>query len=177
MNALSLSKPLYALLLISTGWSLVTLLMPDEPRATLVAQDLPIKPLTAAKPVLANTSAPIHWRRVLEPVSQRALEPPGYVADTFLVVRDPPASRGMAKPPPPPVAPPPSRMAPPPPFTYLGRIIDNGKTRVLLGREEGGQAVSLGDIVDGTWQVRSADEGRVELVYLPLNEARQLTPH
>lgn len=176
MNPLSLSKPLYALLLVSAGLSLVTVLIPDQPRAIRFAPDQPVKPVTTIAPVLADTPLPLHWRRELEPVSPRALEPPGYVADTIQVVNDPPASGRMAEPPPPPEVPPPA-LAPPPPFTYLGRIIDNGKTVVLLGREEGGEAVSLGSIVDGTWQVRDANETRVELVYLPLNEARQLAPN
>lgn len=176
MSALVLSKPLYALLLISSGWSLVTALSPDEPQTVLVASGQPAQPVTAVTPVLADTSSSVHWRRVLdEPVSQRALEPPGYfIAAPILLANDPPAAGGVNEPP---LPPPPPPVAPPPPFTYLGRIIDDGKLVVLLGREGGGEAVRLGDIVDGAWQVRDADEGRVELVYLPLNEARQLAPN
>lgn len=175
MSALLLSKPLYTLLLISTGWTLLTLLTPDEPQAILIVQDQPARPITDSTLVLATTSSPVHWGRVLEPVSQRALEPPGYfIAAPILLANDPPAAGSVAEPP---LPPPPPPVAPPPPFTYLGRIIDDGKMVVLLGREGGGEAVRLGDIVDGAWQVRDADEGRVELVYLPLNEARQLAPN
>lgn len=79
------------------------------------------------------------------------------------------------------VAPPPSRPvqaavvppAPPPlPFSYLGAVRDDGRTTVFLVREQRLYTVRNGEVFDGKYRMESDGNGRIELVYLPLN-ARQ----
>lgn len=80
------------------------------------------------------------------------------------------------------VAPPPPRQvqvavappAPPPlPFTYLGAVRDDGRTTVFLVKEQRLYTVRNGEVFDGKYRMESDGNGRIELVYLPLN-ARQI---
>lgn len=85
-------------------------------------------------------------------------------------------------PPPPPPAPPiifapiepPKPVVPNPAFTYLGRMMRDDKVYVFLGRGEDVDMVAIGDAVDGSWRVEGVSDTSVELLYLPLNEVRQL---
>ncbi|MGC4397607.1 hypothetical protein [Hydrogenophaga sp. T2] len=84
------------------------------------------------------------------------------------------------RPPPPPPAPAPAVAAAPPrapqlPFQYLGRLDDEGGTRVFLS--EGNQArphvVRVGDRLRD-YQVESISAQGMGLIYLPLNQKQQL---
>lgn len=78
-------------------------------------------------------------------------------------------------PPPPPKALPPPPPAPPPmPFTYMGRMVEEGKTTVFLTRQDRSYALKVGDTVDATYRVDSIDMGRVTFTYLPLNMQQTL---
>jgi len=82
-------------------------------------------------------------------------------------------NRSWEPPPPPPVKPPPPR-APNLPFTYFGRMVENGKTVVFLSQRDQTFAVSSGDTVSGSYRVEEIGPDVLTLIYLPLNERQTL---
>lgn len=74
-------------------------------------------------------------------------------------------------------APPPAAAAPSAPeqaqlpFTYLGRLIDNGRVTVYLATEGRNLAVRKGDVIDDTWRVESI--GPTTMVFRHLPEGRR----
>lgn len=70
-----------------------------------------------------------------------------------------------AGPPPPP--PPPT--APPLPFTFLGKMVENGQIVVFLSNADRNIVARSGDIIDGTYKVDSITPTLMTMTYLPLN--------
>lgn len=68
-----------------------------------------------------------------------------------------------------PSGPPPPPQAPPLPFTYLGRLHEEGKTVVFLAAQGSNHPVRVGDTVVNTYRVEQITERAVTLTYLPLN--------
>lgn len=80
-------------------------------------------------------------------------------------------------PPPPPVAPPPPPppQAPPLPFRYLGRIEESpDRVTYYLTQGERLVVVAVGDTIDNTYRVESAQNGQMTLNYLPLEIKQSL---
>jgi hypothetical protein len=75
-----------------------------------------------------------------------------------------------AGPPPPPAAP----TAPPLPFTFAGKLIQDGRVSVLLSRGDSVIPVQQGETVDGIYKVESITDAEVTLVYLPLGQRQTL---
>lgn len=101
-------------------------------------------------------------------------EPPAPV-DLFAV-------RNWEPPPPPPPppapaappAPPPKPEPPPLPFKYLGRIIEPDKSEAfLLAQGDRVLAVSVGNVIDGTYKVEKYENGQLYFLYQPM-KARQV---
>ena len=64
------------------------------------------------------------------------------------------------------VAPP---AAPPLPFTYLGTVQDGANKVVFLSKGQHLYTVRKGEVFDGQYRLEDEGNGRIELVYLPLN--------
>jgi hypothetical protein len=77
-------------------------------------------------------------------------------------------------PPPPPPMPPPKPVAPPLPFTFIGRMIEEGQTAVFVSVQDRNQVLRVGDVVQGVWRVDSIESTNMKLTYLPLNENKYL---
>ena len=78
-------------------------------------------------------------------------------------------------PPPPPKAGPPPPPAPPPlPFTYMGKLQEDGRLTVFLTQQDRNYAVKTGDTLDGVYRVDSVEAQRVVFTYLPLNMQQTL---
>lgn len=77
-------------------------------------------------------------------------------------------------PPPPPPMPPPKPVAPPLPFTFIGRMIEEGQTAVFVSIQDRNQVLRAGDVVQGVWRVDSIEPTNMKLTYLPLNENKYL---
>lgn len=71
------------------------------------------------------------------------------------------------KPVPPPPPPPPS--APPLPFSFLGKMVDDGHMTVYLSKDGRNYVVKAGETIDGMYQVEEIGPRMMTLVYLPLN--------
>lgn len=69
---------------------------------------------------------------------------------------------------------PPPPQAPPLPFTYLGKMVDDGKTTVFLTKEDRNYLVRVGETLDGTYRVESIAEEGLVLTYLPLRQVQTL---
>ena len=77
-------------------------------------------------------------------------------------------------PPPPPVVIEAPR-APPLPFRYMGRVDDGlGSVTFFLIRGTTTLSVSVGETIDNTYRLESADGGALQLTYLPLKERQSL---
>lgn len=74
-------------------------------------------------------------------------------------------------PPPPPV---PKPTAPPLPFRFVGRVVEDGETRVFLAQQNRYLIVRAGDVINATYGVEAIDERSVHFIYLPLQEAQTL---
>lgn len=77
-------------------------------------------------------------------------------------------------PPPPPPSPPPKPVAPPLPFSFIGRMIEEGQTAVFVSIQDRNQVLRVGDVVQGVWRVDAIDSTNMKLTYLPLNENKYL---
>jgi hypothetical protein len=74
----------------------------------------------------------------------------------------------------PPPPPPPKPQAPPLPFTYMGKLIDEGRIVLFLTHGDHNLIVRQGDTIDGTWRVDAVTEQRLSLTYLPLKQKQVL---
>ena len=64
--------------------------------------------------------------------------------------------------------------APPLPFTYSGRLIEDGRSTVFLAQQGRNQSVHSGDVIENTWRVDAIGATSMTLTYLPLNESQTL---
>ena len=85
-----------------------------------------------------------------------------------------PGQSWYVPPPPPKPVPPPPPAPPPLPFTYMGKLVEDGKLTVFLLRDDKNYAIKPGDTLDGSYRVDSVDAQRVVFTYLPLNMQQTL---
>ena len=71
-------------------------------------------------------------------------------------------------------APPPRPEAPPLPFTYLGKLVEDGRTTLFLAREDRNYVVRAGDTIDGTYRIEEIRDAAAVFVYLPLKSKQTL---
>lgn len=64
---------------------------------------------------------------------------------------------------------PPKPTAPPLPFTYMGKVLENGGTRLFLVQGDRIHIVKAGDTIDSTYRMDKVENGVLTLTYLPLN--------
>jgi hypothetical protein len=64
--------------------------------------------------------------------------------------------------------------APPLPFTYLGKVIEDGKLEVFLGRGEDSYSVKAGTRIGKEYRVDKVSETKVTFTYLPLKHKQVL---
>ncbi|WP_018989398.1 hypothetical protein [Aromatoleum toluclasticum] len=93
-----------------------------------------------------------------------------FAAHSWYVPPPPPPPPPPAPPPPPPPAP----TAPPIPYEYLGKLADGHSVRVFLVRGDRPYTVREGDVVDGSYKVKSITDTTMTFVYLPLNITQTL---
>lgn len=101
----------------------------------------------------------------LRPGRPAAAGEPGEIKDLF-------AGQTWERPPPPAEAAPPE--APPLPFTYLGRLVDQGQVTVYLAEEDRNLAVRQGDVINGTYRVKRISPSAVTFIYIPMNTQQTL---
>lgn len=74
--------------------------------------------------------------------------------------------------PPPPKPPPPQ--APPLPFSYMGKLVEDGRIVVFLTQGDRNHIVRQGDTIDGVYRVDAVTESSLSLTYLPLKKKQEL---
>jgi hypothetical protein len=91
-------------------------------------------------------------------------------------IRDPFAGAAPVAPPPPPVqaAPPPAPQAPPMPFSYRGKLVEEGNVLVILAGRTDTYVAKVGDVIEQSYRIDEVSEETVKLTYLPLNEPQSL---
>jgi len=123
----------------------------------------------APKPQAEADAAPIVApSEALKPIPRNGLanEP----NDMFLVDRPPPsipAATASARQPVP--------VAPPLPFTYMGKMVENGALTVFLTREDKPYVVHAGDVLDNQYRIDAIRPPSIELTYLPLKQKQLLS--
>jgi hypothetical protein len=65
--------------------------------------------------------------------------------------------------------------APPLPFTFLGRMLESGKTTFFLSMNGKTIIVKRGDTIGGIYRVAAIEKEAVEFIYLPLLEKQRLS--
>ncbi|AKU10087.1 hypothetical protein AzCIB_0182 [Azoarcus sp. CIB] len=93
-----------------------------------------------------------------------------FAAHSWYVPPPPPPPPPPAAPPPPPPAP----TAPPIPYEYLGKLADGHSVRVFLVRGDRPYTVTEGDVLDGSYKVKSITDTTMTFIYLPLNMTQTL---
>jgi hypothetical protein len=72
--------------------------------------------------------------------------------------------------------PPPKPEAPPLPFTYTGKLVEEGKpTLVFLTKQNDNYVVRAGDVLENTYRVEEVGPETMTLSYLPLNVRQTLS--
>ncbi|HWI14641.1 MAG TPA: hypothetical protein VNT02_10325, partial [Burkholderiales bacterium] len=64
--------------------------------------------------------------------------------------------------------------APPLPYTYFGRMTEDGKLYVFLQRGERNYTAKSGDVLDAQYRVEDITPGGVVITYLPLKQRQVL---
>lgn len=73
------------------------------------------------------------------------------------------------------VLPEPVPTAPPLPFAYLGKKLEGGHWEVYLGQGDKTLVVREGQVLEGLYRVGSIKPPQMELMYLPLGQAQNLS--
>jgi hypothetical protein len=68
----------------------------------------------------------------------------------------------------------PPPVAPPLPFTYMGKVVEDGTETVFLTRDDRSYAVKSGETLDGVYRVEKIAPSSVTFTYLPLRQRQQL---
>ena len=160
-----LGKPGRAVLLwAALGLTLAAALwFKDEPDSALVEE--------AARPAMRSESRaqnpPAHELSLALP-ERRANPAPA--EDAF-------KSQSWAPPAPPPPPSPSvkaSPSAPPLPFSYLGRMEQDGQIFVFLAKQDRNYVVKAGEVLDGAYRLEEVQPGALSFTYLPLKLKQSL---
>ena len=123
----------------------------------------------AAVPAVA-TQAPPEVVTALLPRPRTSLQ--HKPRDLFHV--EPPPQPVVARVSPEAMVPPPPPMAPPLPYTYMGKLAEQGQFSVFLTRNGKPYVARPGDVLDGQYRVDAIDPPVLELTYLPLAQKQTL---
>ncbi|MDP9877271.1 hypothetical protein J2W25_000867 [Variovorax boronicumulans] len=165
MKPPSLSKPLQAGLLMTVMLTAIALLKPEALDAS-VTDGSPVRAASNQKTGTdLRPQAP--WIRLAGEEWKPSDAELQKAADALVAAAAPVVT-------PPPVVEPPKPTAPDPALAYLGRIDQDGRHYVFLGRGADPQVVEIGGLVDPQWKVEKATATQVQLRYLPLNEVRSI---
>lgn len=114
----------------------------------------PVPPTEAGNSRLSRSEPAAEKREIRDIFPQQTWQPP-----------PPPAASQPAGPPQPPAL----------PFTYLGKLIDDGRVTIYLGQgQERNLAVRQGDVINGTYRVKRISPAAVTFVYIPMNKQQVL---
>jgi len=64
--------------------------------------------------------------------------------------------------------------APPLPFTYLGRVVENGSEAIFLATAQQNYMARSGDVLESHYRIDSIGNGQVVFTYLPLEIVQTL---
>lgn len=134
----------------------------------------------------ARASPPGAKEGVRKPPSVAVTFTPELANAIWLPIEDDPfASRGWQAPPPAPVAAvvpaptpvlsPPAPVGPPPlPFQFVGSLNDDTGQTIYLGRGDQAVIARSGEVLDGTYKVKTVSAEQVEFEYLPTGQTQTL---
>jgi hypothetical protein len=88
--------------------------------------------------------------------------------ELFMVDRPPPSTASNRP------APPPKPVAPPLPFTYMGKMEENGELTVFLTKGDVPYVAKVGDVLEGQYRVDSIHPPMIEFTYIPLGQKQTL---
>jgi len=178
MSQPMISKPLFALLLLSAVLSVIALLTPPQDGSDSHSDDDLLADFSAKKTkqptdVALTTASTVDWQRHLSEF--KTIKPkPDISAIAVKPIFTPPIPV-FSQPVITPTTPTETRaVAPNVPFSYLGRLIGADKTTVFLSVNDENMAVNIGDVLDKVWKVESISETAVNFRYLPSNSPQQL---
>lgn len=64
--------------------------------------------------------------------------------------------------------------APPLPFTYMGRVVENGSEAIFLATAQQNYMARSGDVLESHYRIDSIGDGQVVFTYLPLKSVQTL---
>lgn len=164
-----------AALTVALAFTLLAVFWPDK-QSPDDAQDLAVTRTDARVARKANASPPseaamtVKLDRLRRPPLPDAPGEDLFKSQSWYVPPAPPKAKPAGPPPPPP-----RPMAPPLPFTFLGKMVENGEIVVFLSNADRNIVARTGDIIDGVYKVDSITPTSMTMTYLPLN-AKQTLP-
>lgn len=66
-------------------------------------------------------------------------------------------------------------MPPPLPFTFVGKMVEEGRPKVFLQEGDTMHAVAEGDLIGRGYKVLGIENGRINLLYLPLDMTQTIS--
>ena len=63
---------------------------------------------------------------------------------------------------------------PPLPFTYLGRVVENGRERIFLASAQKNYLAQRGDVLENNYRIDSINDHQILFTYLPLKIGQTL---
>lgn len=130
----------------------------------------PVRSVTAVKPVpAAEVLALVPRDRLMEQGTGSGAGGGAGAGGVFGV-------QNWTPPPPPPPKPPPPAppTAPPLPFTYLGKVLENGVWEVFLARGSETLIVRNAMVIDGVYRIDAIAPPSMTMTYLPLKQVQQI---
>ena len=94
--------------------------------------------------------------------------------ETEMPANDPFARRSFGAPPAEQAAAPARAEAPPLPFRYMGKVIEDGKTEILLLRGADHFSVAAGQKIDGEYRLDKVSASALTFTYLPMKQKQTL---
>lgn len=167
-----ISRPLFALLLLSAVLSVVTVLTPPPEDTDNTGDELLAERRPVVSPAGAVAEQPLRpwqrpgYHRVLTAMPSQAVvtQPTVVAAPPPPVWVEPPQPSEPARP-----------SAPQPEFRYLGRLVRDDAAWVFITQGENQYAVRLGNTFEGKWRFEDVTPQSLVLRYLPLNQTRTLS--
>ena len=168
---LTRSQMLLALALVAVG--LLAWFAPQETNDESGVVEPAARARTTTQPAPATTSDGAVRQNALapEPTAAAGRQDAGSVQAGELVRAATSAAATQAAIPPPPPPPP---QAPPLPFAFMGRYDDGVKPIYLLSRGDLVVTASVGDKLDGSYQLEALQGNSLVINYLPLNQKQTL---
>jgi hypothetical protein len=156
----------------STRWAIYGVFLAVTLAGIRIAEEPDSQSAVQPKPYPAADAPPAELTRIPELELERLARRPQRETDANLF--DARSWKGFASDEPRRDSPPPPPQAPPLPFTFMGKLVDEGGIVVFLTNGARNWIVRAGDTIESLYRVEAIGEERMTLIYLALQTPQEL---